>query len=148
MSNDRGTHAVWHSAAFAVVVLTLAPGLALTGGPRFDHDQAHGNELVPQLNASQQIGKVLTVHGVVGRAIRAPDFTERYNNHGQPALLRTDFNVGNAALQVERTMNCERGPITSRCPASRPISPVFAVRAATRLTTCPRPAAKSSKPWA
>ena len=53
MSNDRGTHAVWHSAAFAVVALTLAPGLALTGGLRLDHDQAHGTELVPQFNASQ-----------------------------------------------------------------------------------------------
>ena len=47
------------------------------------------------------------MHGAVGRAIRAPDFTERYNNHGQPALLRTGFNVGNAALQAERTMNYE-----------------------------------------
>ncbi len=28
MSNDRGTHAVWHSAAFAVVALTPALGLA------------------------------------------------------------------------------------------------------------------------
>ena len=109
VSNDRGTHAVWHSAAFAVVALTPAPGLALTGGLRLDHDQAYGTELVPQLNASQQIGKVLTVCGAVGRAIRAPDFTERYNNHGQPALLRTGLNVGNAALQAERTVNYELG---------------------------------------
>ena len=109
VSNDRGTHAVWHSAAFAVVALTPAPGLALTGGLRLDHDQAYGTELVPQLNASQQIGKTLTVRGAVGRAIRAPDFTERYNNHGQPAPLRTGLNVGNAALQAERTINYELG---------------------------------------
>ncbi|WP_310397700.1 TonB-dependent receptor [Hymenobacter sp.] len=108
-SNDRGNHAVWHTAAFGVVAVTPAPGLALTGGLRLDRDQAYGTELVPQLNASQQLGAALTVRGAVGRAIRAPDFTERYNNHGQPAPLRSGLNVGNADLQAERTLNYELG---------------------------------------
>jgi len=108
-SNDRGDHAQWHYAAFGVVALTPSAGLALTGGLRLDHDQAYGTEWVPQLNASQQIGEVLTVRGAVGRAIRAPDFTERYNNNGQPAFVRSGLNVGNSNLQAERTMNYELG---------------------------------------
>ncbi|WP_046242852.1 TonB-dependent receptor plug domain-containing protein [Hymenobacter terrenus] len=108
-SNDRGNHAQWHYAGFGVVAVTPTPGLALTGGLRLDHDQAYGTELVPQLNVSQQIGEVLTVRGAIGRAIRAPDFTERYNSNGRAGIVPTGFNVGNARLQAERTLNYEIG---------------------------------------
>ena len=108
-SNDRGNHAQWHYAAFGVVALTPTPGLALTGGLRLDHDQSYGTELVPQLNVSQQVGEVLTVRGAIGRAIRAPDFTERYNANARPGIVPNGFNVGNAGLQAERTMNYEAG---------------------------------------
>ena len=109
VSNDRGNHAQWHYAAFGVVAVTPTAGLALTGGLRLDHDQAYGTELVPQLNVSQQIGEALTVRGAIGRAIRAPDFTERYNANGRPGIVPNGFNVGNAGLQAERTMNYELG---------------------------------------
>ncbi|MFC7668408.1 TonB-dependent receptor plug domain-containing protein [Hymenobacter humi] len=108
-SNDRGNHAQWHYAAFGVVAVTPAPGLALTGGLRLDHDQAYGTELVPQLNVSQQLGEVLTVRGAIGRAIRAPDFTERYTSNGRPGIVPNGFNVGNPQLQAERTLNYEAG---------------------------------------
>ncbi|ALW85837.1 hypothetical protein AUC43_12485 [Hymenobacter sedentarius] len=109
VSNDRGTHAQWHYAAFGVVAVTLTPSLALTGGLRLDHDQAYGTELVPQLNVSQQIGEVLTIRGAVGRAIRAPDFTERYTSNGRAGIVPNGFNVGNPALEAERTVNYELG---------------------------------------
>ncbi|MBD2767750.1 TonB-dependent receptor [Hymenobacter sp. BT664] len=109
VSNDRGNHAQWHYAAFGVVALTPTSGLALTGGLRLDHDQAYGTELVPQLNVSQQVGDVLTVRGAIGRAIRAPDFTERYNSNGRAGIVPSGFNVGNAGLQAERTLNYEVG---------------------------------------
>ncbi|MBF9220918.1 TonB-dependent receptor plug domain-containing protein [Hymenobacter ruricola] len=109
LSNDRGNHDQWHYAVFGVVALTPTAGLALTGGLRLDHDQAYGTEVVPQLNVSQQLGTELTVRGAVGRAIRAPDFTERYNANGRPGVVPNGFNVGNAALQAERTMNYELG---------------------------------------
>ncbi|OGX81233.1 TonB-dependent receptor plug domain-containing protein [Hymenobacter glacialis] len=108
-SNDRGNHTQWHYAAFGVVAVTPTPGLALTGGLRLDHDQAYGTELVPQLNVSQQIGEVLTVRGAIGRAIRAPDFTERYTSNGRPGVVPNGFNVGNPELQAERTLNYEAG---------------------------------------
>ena len=114
ISNDRGNHAQWHYAAFGVVAVTPTAGLALTGGLRLDHDQAYGTEVVPQLNASQQIGEELTLRGAIGRAIRAPDFTERYNANGRAGIVPNGFNVGNAGLQAERTMNYEIG--ADYCP--------------------------------
>ena len=108
-SNDRGTHDTWHAGAFAVAAVAPVPGLNLTAALRLDHDQAYGTELVPQLNASQQVGEKLTVRGAVGRAIRAADFTERYTSNVRPGTVPTGFNVGNPGLAAERTLNYEAG---------------------------------------
>ena len=108
-SNDRGDHAVWHTGAFGVVAFAPTPGLNLTAALRLDHDQAYGTELVPQLNASQQLGDKLTVRAAVGRAIRAANFTEQYNSAIRPGIVPTGFNVGNPGLAAERTLNYEAG---------------------------------------
>jgi len=113
-SNDRGDHAVWHAGAFAVAVVAPAPGLNLTAALRLDHDQNYGTEVVPQLNASQQVGEKLTVRGAVGRGIRAPNFTEQYNSYLNPGVppngyVRAGFNIGNPGLSAERTWNYEAG---------------------------------------
>ena len=108
-SNDRGDHASWHAGAFAVAVISPTPGLSLTAALRLDHDQTYGTEVVPQLNASQQVGERLTVRGAVGRAIRAPNFTEQYNSAIRPGVVPTGFNVGNPGLRAERTINYEAG---------------------------------------
>jgi vitamin B12 transporter len=108
-SNDRGTHDTWHAGAFAVAAVAPTAGLNLTAALRLDHDQAYGNELVPQLNASQLLGEKLTVRAAVGRAIRAADFTERYTSNVRPGIVPTGFNVGNPSLAAERTFNYEAG---------------------------------------
>jgi len=108
-SNDRGDHAVWHTGAFAVAVLAPMASLHVTAALRLDHDQAYGTELVPQLNASQQVGEKLTVRGAVGRAIRAANFTEQYNSAVRPGTVPSGFNVGNPGLSAERTINYEAG---------------------------------------
>ncbi len=108
-SNDRGDHAVWHAGAFAVAALSPTPGLSVTAALRLDHDQNYGTEVVPQLNASQQVGARLTVRGAVGRAIRAPNFTEQYNSAIRPGVVPSGFNVGNPGLRAERTINYEAG---------------------------------------
>jgi vitamin B12 transporter len=108
-SNDRGDHAVWHTGAFGVVALAPTPGLNLTAALRLDHDQAYGTELVPQVNASQQLGDKLTVRAAVGRAIRAANFTEQYNSAIRPGIVPTGFNVGDPGLAAERTLNYEAG---------------------------------------
>jgi len=108
-SNDRGDHAVWHAGAFAVAGLAPAAGLNITAALRLDHDQNYGTEVVPQLNASQQLSEKLTVRGAVGRGIRAPNFTEQYNSAIRPGTVPSGFNVGNPGLSAERTWNYEGG---------------------------------------
>jgi len=108
-SNDRGDHAVWHTGAFAVAGLAPAAGLSITAALRLDHDQSYGTEVVPQLNASQQLSEKLTVRGAVGRGIRAPNFTEQYNSAIRPGTVPSGFNVGNPSLSAERTWNYEAG---------------------------------------
>jgi iron complex outermembrane receptor protein len=108
-SNDRGDHAVWHTGAFGVAAIAPTPGLNITAALRLDHDQNYGTEVVPQLNASQQVGEKLTVRGAVGRGIRAPNFTEQYNSAIRPGVVPTGFNVGNPGLSAERTINYEAG---------------------------------------
>ena len=108
-SNDRGNHAVWHAGAFAVAVVAPTPGLHITAALRLDRDQNYGTEVVPQLNASQQVGERLTVRGAVGRGIRAPNFTEQYNSAIRPGVVPSGFNVGNPGLRAERTWNYEAG---------------------------------------
>lgn len=108
-SNDRGDHAVWHTGAFAVAGLAPAAGLNITAALRVDHDQSYGTEVVPQLNASQQLSEKLTVRGAVGRGIRAPNFTEQYNSAIRPGTVPSGFNVGNPGLSAERTWNYEAG---------------------------------------
>ncbi|GAA4357854.1 TonB-dependent receptor plug domain-containing protein [Hymenobacter saemangeumensis] len=109
-SNDRGNHNTWHVGAFAVVAAAPLNGLSLTAALRLDHDRAYGTELVPQLNASQRLlADKLTVRGAIGKAIRAADFTERYTSNSRPGIVPNGFNVGNAKLEAERTMNYELG---------------------------------------
>ncbi|TPG71715.1 TonB-dependent receptor plug domain-containing protein [Hymenobacter nivis] len=117
LSNDRGDHAVWHTGAFAVAALAPTPGLNVTGALRLDHDQAYGTELVPQLNASQQLGDKLTVRGALGKAIRAANFTEQYNSNVRPGITPAGFNVGDPGLAAERTFNYEGGADYQPTPA-------------------------------
>ncbi|WP_223650389.1 TonB-dependent receptor plug domain-containing protein [Hymenobacter psoromatis] len=108
-SNDRGDHTVWHAGAFAVAAIAPSPGLNITAALRLDHDQNYGTEVVPQLNASQQVSERLTVRGAVGRGIRAPNFTEQYNSAIRPGVVPSGFNVGSPGLRAERTWNYEAG---------------------------------------
>jgi iron complex outermembrane receptor protein len=45
----------------------------------------------------------------VGRAIRAANFTEQYNSAIRPGRVPSGFNVGNPALDAERTWSYEAG---------------------------------------
>ena len=116
-SNDRGDHTLWHQGVFAVAALAPWPGLSLTPALRLDHDQSYGTELVPQLNASQQLSEQLTVRAAAGRGIRAPNFTEQYTSNVRPGVVPGGFNVGNPALAAERTWSYEGGLDYQPAPA-------------------------------
>jgi vitamin B12 transporter len=106
-SNDRGNHQTDHAAVFAnaswkIKQWNFNPGLRLVS------DQNYGNDVLPQLNASYVTkNKRLVFRGGAGRAIRAADFTERFNNYNK-TIVRGG-NIGNPDLLAERSWNYEFG---------------------------------------
>lgn len=107
-SNDRGDHATTHGGLYALASLRLE-ALLLTGSLRYDHDQAYGSELTPQLNASYAFSPRWVLRGSVGRSIRAADFTERYVSNNLPGPLSAGRNIGYAGLKAERATQAEIG---------------------------------------
>ena len=105
ISNDRGNHSNNHAAGFASAVYHLK-NLNINGGLRFVNDQNYGNEILPQLNISYQLKK-LTLRAGAGKAIRAADFTERFNNHNK-ALVKGG-SIGNPDLLAEKSWSYEIG---------------------------------------
>lgn len=105
-SNDRGNHTVNQAAVFAVLQQTLG-SLQVAPALRLDWDGQSGTELIPQLNASYKLSKII-VRGSGGKTIRQADFTERYNNYNKafvPSLNR----IGNPDLNAETSFSYEFG---------------------------------------
>ena len=141
-SNDRGDHAVWHGGAFAVAALAPVAALHLTAALRLDHDRYYGTELLPQLNASYDVAERLTVRGAVGRAIRAPNFTEQYNSAIRPGTVPAGFNVGNPSLAAERTWSYEAGLDYRPAPALTLRGTAFARAGRNLIDYVPTPGAQ------
>ena len=104
-SNDRGDHATLRGAAFAAFRFSLH-SLHINPSLRIDKDENYGTELLPQLNIAYAVKKI-NFRANVGRAVRAADFTERYNNYGK--ALVTSGSIGNPALKAERSWSYEAG---------------------------------------
>jgi iron complex outermembrane receptor protein len=105
ISNDRGNHSNNHAAAFASAVYHYK-NLNINGGLRLVNDQNYGNEILPQLNLSYQLNQI-TLRAGAGKAIRAADFTERFNNYNK-ALVKGG-SVGNPDLMAEKSWSYEVG---------------------------------------
>lgn len=105
ISNDRGNHSNNHAAAFASAVYHYK-NLNINGGLRFVNDQNYGNEILPQLNLSYQLNQ-FTLRAGAGKAIRAADFTERFNNYNK-ALVKGG-SIGNPNLMAEKSWSYEIG---------------------------------------
>ncbi len=104
-SNDRGDHQTWHGAAFSSLYYSYKNWHAQSS-LRLDADKSYGYEFLPQLNLSYQLKKII-LRGGAGKAIRSPDYTERYNNYGK--ALVTSGKIGNADLVAERSWSFETG---------------------------------------
>ena len=105
ISNDRGNHQNNHGALFGAATIKLK-SFNLNPGVRLVNDQNYGTEIIPQLNTSFEKNKFV-VRGGIGRAIRAADFTERYNNYNK-TIVRGG-SIGNPDLTVEKSWNYELG---------------------------------------
>lgn len=104
-SNDRGNHSTNHAAVFGSAVVQYKQ-LSINPGLRAVNDQNYGTELLPQLNISYKTEDIV-FRGGAGRAIRAADFTERFNNYNKP--LVKSGTIGNPDLAAEKSWSYEIG---------------------------------------
>lgn len=105
ISNDRGNHRNNHVAAFAAATWHTGK-FYFNPGFRLVNDQNYGTVFIPQLNMSYQFTNV-TLRGGTGKAIRAADFTERYNNYNK-TIVRGG-SIGNPNLKAEESTHAELG---------------------------------------
>lgn len=106
-SNDRGNHQTDHGAAFTNATWTLK-NWSINPGLRFVADQNYGNDFLPQLNLAYLTkNQRVNFRGGIGKAIRAADFTERFNNYNK-SIVRGG-SIGNPDLVAESSWNYELG---------------------------------------
>ncbi len=105
ISNDRGDHTNNHIAFFTSAVYTKNK-LTLNPGLRLDYDQRYQLQVLPQLSFAYRNNK-FNYRALVGRSIRAADFTERFNNYNKKNLR--SVSIGNPDLNPEQAWNYEAG---------------------------------------
>lgn len=105
-SNSMGGH--HDAAAGAFLTARWQPGSRLTlhASGRADADPGYGLELTPQAGLAYNLGAA-TLRGNVGRAVRAPNYVERYLNTEVEDIRGRD--VGSPDVQAERAWAYEAG---------------------------------------
>lgn len=105
-SNNMGEHRDAGFGVFSDARLHFTPALTASGSLRYDRDPGFGTALTPQVALAWTQPR-FTVRSALGRAVRAPSYTERYFN---TTLARPrGRNLGNPALRAERAWNVEAG---------------------------------------
>ena len=106
VSTDRGDHQITSNAAFVLAQKKINQ-LHLNGGVRIENSDKIGTQLIPQLNASYKMDK-LVLRSSLGRSIRQADFTERFTSY-KINNLSPGRNVGNPDLEAESAYNFDLG---------------------------------------
>lgn len=105
-SNNLGRHSDGAAGVFSSLRWQPRPPLSVTGSARFDYDEAFGTAFTPQLAAVLYGGR-FGLHAVAGRAVRSPNYIERFFN---TTLARPrGRSVGHPNLQPERAWTYEAG---------------------------------------
>ena len=104
-SNDRGNHTNNHLALFASSCIDFKK-ININPGFRFVMDENYGTQWLPQINLSYPV-KHFNFRGGIGKAIRAADFTERFNNFNK-AFVKGG-SIGNPNLTAEQSWSYELG---------------------------------------
>ncbi|GAA4433324.1 TonB-dependent vitamin B12 receptor [Ravibacter arvi] len=104
-SNDRGNHEIQQVAPFVAASHRIG-NLNIHPSLRLDWRESSSAELVPQLNLSYKLAS-WQLRASVGKTIRDPDFTERFNNYNKK--LVTGGSVGNPDLVPEKSLSYEVG---------------------------------------
>ena len=114
-SNNLGDHGDASGGAFATARWRRG-ALTATATARLDADAGFGVEATPSLALAARATDALTLRAAAGRAVRAPDYVERYFNTVNP---RPDGNLGNPDLRAERALFAEGGADLDLAGATR-----------------------------
>lgn len=102
-SNGLGLHSDASGGAFVRLRWQPTPRLTVNQSTRIDYDRAYGVEPTPQLYLAYNLGPT-TLRMGGGRAVRAPNYVERYisygGNQGTPTLDAETAWSGEAGLDV------------------------------------------------
>ncbi|WP_022836387.1 TonB-dependent receptor plug domain-containing protein [Salisaeta longa] len=105
-SNNLGAHSDHRVGGFTHLRWQPVSGVTLNGSARLDYDAVFGWAVVPQLFGAYTRG-AWTLRGGVGRAVRAPNYVERFYNTALPEP--PDASLGNPNLNAETAWNYEAG---------------------------------------
>ena len=105
-SNSLGEHDDVSGGVFALAQWAPTPALTVSASARLDADPGFGLEPTPMLAAAFEAAPGVVVRAAAGRAVRAPNYVERYFNTVAP---RPGGNLGNPDLRAERAWNAEGG---------------------------------------
>ena len=105
-SNTLGTHADPSGGVFGTARYAPTAALTVSLSGRVDADGTFGIQATPSVSAALAAAPALTLRASAGRAVRAPDYVERFLNTLAP---RPNGNLGNPALRAERALNAEAG---------------------------------------
>ncbi|MEO0558868.1 MAG: TonB-dependent receptor [Bacteroidota bacterium] len=105
-SNSLGDHSDLSGGAFALARWSPTVPLTLSASARLDTDPGFGLEATPMLAVAYAATPQVTLRAAGGRAVRAPNYVERYFNTVSP---RPGGNLGNPDLVAERAWNAEAG---------------------------------------
>ncbi len=92
ISTFEGCHTRTDGALYASLIADLQPWI-IDASLRFDSHSDYGNVVCPATSTGYQFGTSGKIYATVGKAFRAPSYTELYINDG--------FNVGNPKLKPE-----------------------------------------------
>lgn len=105
-SNNLGVHQDVSGGGFLFLRWQPAPRLTINSSGRIDYDPVYGVEATPQVSAAYNVSSV-TLRAVAGRAVRAPNYVERYIN---TTLARPrGRSLGNPDLKAETAWAYEAG---------------------------------------
>lgn len=105
-SNNLGSHTDESAGVFGRARWMPVESLTLSGSLRLDHDSAFDTELTPQFYAAWSRPSY-TLRAGFGRAVRAPNYVERYYNTELDSP--PDGSLGTPGLRAERAWSYEAG---------------------------------------
>ena len=99
----------WQRALFIEDEFYVTDDLSVTGGLRYDENEHYGEELIPRLYAVYRMTDEWVLKGGVSGGYKAPTLKQADPNIVENAARSRAFDMGNADLKPESSINYEAG---------------------------------------